>query len=628
MVVNFYDPSIPTGLTLEPGGPIEQDYRQPLQLKATLLPKGEAESEITWKASPSGNVTITDGLVQAKKACKVTITATAKKNSKAKASVVVNFYDPTIPTALRLEPSGSFDYNYYTPLKLQVILETEGVAESEITWKANPSKNVSIAADGTITAKKFGKVTITATAKRNSKAKASVTVNFTDMSVPTGLELDKHGTIEIDLKEEVQLTATLLPAELAQSDILWSSSDPKFASVTSSGLVKGVGEGEATITATAAKNTNARDSVTFKVVDRHAPISVSIDQGDTQNMVIGGEDLTLTASLAGQEGYEPETTLTWSSSDAKVATVTQSGVVHAVGVGTTTITVTTHNGKTDSCTVEVKEPDPVMVDGIVLNETEKTLGVGETLSLTAEVSPEDATNRDVIWSTNKESVASVDENGLVTAAGAGEATITATAADGSGKKAECKITVVQKVTGITLNKDEETLDVGSTLQLTADVSPDSATNKDVTWSTSDKEVADVDENGLVTAVGTGEATITATAADGSGVKAECKVSVPFEGFTFRTLSDDTVEITGYRGTDTDLVIPATISGKTVSAIGAEAFKGNASITSVEVQSNAVTVIGQSAFENCTALVSVDLPDSVQTIGAAAFKNCVKLESMS
>ena len=166
----------------------------------------------------------------------------------------------------------------------------------------------------------------------------------------------------------------------------------------------------------------------------------------------------------------------------------------------------------------------VPVTGVTLNKTELSLTVGGTETLTATVAPENATNKAVKWTTSDQKIATVDENGKVTAVAAGTATITATTEDG-GKTASCKVTVSGiPVTGVTLNKNTLALTVGGSETLTATVAPSNAANKAVKWTTSDGKIATVDENGKVTAVAPGTATITVTTADG-GKTASCTVTV-------------------------------------------------------------------------------------------------------
>ena len=166
------------------------------------------------------------------------------------------------------------------------------------------------------------------------------------------------------------------------------------------------------------------------------------------------------------------------------------------------------------------------VTGVSLNTDSLTLVEGGTATLAATITPSNATNQNVTWSSDNESVATVDQNGRVTAVAQGGATITAAV---DGKSAECYVTVNAAapvpVTSVSLDKTSLGLTEGDTETLTATVEPSDATNKNVTWSSDDTSVATVDASGLVTAVARGTAVITATAADGSGASASCTVTV-------------------------------------------------------------------------------------------------------
>ncbi|MDE6724549.1 MAG: Ig-like domain-containing protein, partial [Ruminiclostridium sp.] len=162
--------------------------------------------------------------------------------------------------------------------------------------------------------------------------------------------------------------------------------------------------------------------------------------------------------------------------------------------------------------------------GVTLNKDTLALEKGDTFTLEATVDPENSTDK-VVWSSDNEDVATVDENGEVTAVDGGTATITATAGDVS---AECEITVTVPVTSVTLNKNELSLEKGESATLTATVIPDDADDKTVTWTSSATAVATVDENGKVTAVGGGKAVITAKAGDKSAT-CEVTVTVPVTG---------------------------------------------------------------------------------------------------
>ena len=174
----------------------------------------------------------------------------------------------------------------------------------------------------------------------------------------------------------------------------------------------------------------------------------------------------------------------------------------------------------------------VSVTGVSISPDSKTLNKGETVQLTATVLPTDATDKTVIWSSSNNDIASVDNKGEVTAVGPGTATITATANDGSGKAASCRITVnepytppaIVHVTGISLDRETATIKKGSILQLSATVTPSNADDKTVRWESSNTDVATVDDNGKVTAIAPGTATITVTTTD-QRKTATCSVTV-------------------------------------------------------------------------------------------------------
>ncbi len=196
--------------------------------------------------------------------------------------------------------------------------------------------------------------------------------------------------------------------------------------------------------------------------------------------------------------------------------------------------------------------DDIEVTGITLDKTSMSLTKGSSGSLLATVAPSDATDKTVVWTSSNTSVATVS-NGVVKAVSPGTAKITATSADGS-KSASCNVTVSEpatKVTGILLDQSAITLENGSTATLKATVSPSNASNKNVTWSSSNNSVATV-SNGVVKAVSAGTATITATAADG-GFSSACTVTV-YDKVTVSAMSDAVLKVLG--NVNGDMVIDA------------------------------------------------------------------------
>lgn len=233
---------------------------------------------------------------------------------------------------------------------------------------------------------------------------------------------------------------------------------------------------------------------------------------------------TLTATITPDDATDKS--VTWSSDKPEVATVDDKGVVTALTEGEAKITVTTTDGrKTATCTVTITS-DWTSVTGVELNESTIAIVIDETKTLVATITPDDATDKSVLWSSSQPEVASVDKNGKVTGLKEGKAVITATTTD-KGKTATCTVTVTPDkptVTGVTLNKSETTITVKGTETLIATVTPDAATDKSVLWSSSHEDIATVNENGKVTALKIGETVITVKTKDGEKT-ANCAVSV-------------------------------------------------------------------------------------------------------
>lgn len=252
-----------------------------------------------------------------------------------------------------------------------------------------------------------------------------------------------------------------------------------------------------------------------------AVTGVTLDKTSVSLLV--GDSQTLTATVAPKDAANKK--VSWKSDKPEIATVDADGKVTAVAAGEATITVTTEDGgKTATCKVTVKAAT-VAVTGVTLNKATLSLIAGASETLTATVAPADATNKNVAWTSSDATVATVDANGKVTGVKAGEAIITVTTEDG-GKTATCRVTVSDreiKVTEITLAA--LAIYVGESKAITATVKPDDATNKALTWKSSDETVATVDATGKVTGKKIGTATITATARDGSGVSGSCTVTV-------------------------------------------------------------------------------------------------------
>ena len=251
-------------------------------------------------------------------------------------------------------------------------------------------------------------------------------------------------------------------------------------------------------------------------------LSTSITLDMTKVSLRATETTTLVATVL------PEATankgVEWSSSDENIAIVDNNGVVTAVAVGEAIITATTVDGSNlnASCKVTVV---PTLAESIVLDKDEVTIIVPNSTSLFATILPELTTDKSVIWSSSDESIAIVNEEGVITAVSSGQVVITATTIDGSNLSATCNVNIIQLAESITLDKEDVKLEATETTSLTATILPETTSDKNVTWSSSNESVATIDANGLVTAIAVGEAIITAATTDGSNLSATCKVTV-------------------------------------------------------------------------------------------------------
>jgi len=252
--------------------------------------------------------------------------------------------------------------------------------------------------------------------------------------------------------------------------------------------------------------------------DDDDPVVTNISLSQTAMTLTQGETGALTVNHTPAELNAPA--YTWSSSNTAVATVSN-GVITAVGDGTAIITVTAASlNLSASCTVTV---NPIIPSSITVSATSLSLFVGDNAQLTATVSPSNAKDKSFTWSSSDVSVVTIDGSGNISAIAPGTATITAKTTAG-GLTATCNV-VVKKidVESVSLSKSSLSMIIGQEETLTATVAPENATNKKVTWKSSDETVAVVSD-GVVTALRAGEVTITATS-DDTGKLAYCTVTV-------------------------------------------------------------------------------------------------------
>ena len=349
--------------------------------------------------------------------------------------------------------------------------------------------------------------------------------------VATRITITPASTSLTTIGQTVQLIAQVFDQNdnaMSGAAVAWTSRDPGVASVSTAGLVTAVKYG---ITHIRARSGNAAQDAEVKVAQTAGRIE--IEPAEASLMAIG-ETVQLVAKVLDLSGQNIEAaTVTWRSSDEAVASVGAAGLVTAVGNGTARITA--RSGSTEqSITVKVMQKPT----GIKVDPPEATLtAIGETIQLAARVvDPNDRTieGATATWQSSDEAVASVSTDGLVTAVGNGVASVTATLGDVSES---IDVTVRQKPASIVINPDRAILaEVGRTMRLTAtvlDPNGHKIEGAEVTWSSSDEAIATVDYQGLVAAVGSGTAEITAQSGEVSSVSL---ISVKGAGLDRETLT--------------------------------------------------------------------------------------------
>ena len=466
-------------------------------LTATVAPEDASDKTFAWSTSDEKVATVDEnGKVTAVAAGTATITATTTDGGKtAKCEVTVEA--KVIPVEGVTVDKETLEMVEGDEATLAATVAPEEATDKTVAWSTSDEAVATVDAEGKVTAVAPGTATITVTTTDGEKtATCAVTVSAKVIPVES-VALDKE-TLEMVEGDEATLAATVAPEEATDKTVKWTSSDETVATVDADGKVTAVKAGTATITATT--NDGGMTATCAVTVEAKVIPVEGVEFAEATISVIEGQ--------AGKVSvvFKPETptntNVTFESADPAVATVDTEGNVTGVAPGATTITVTTEDGgMTATCDVTV-EPKPIPVSKVEINRTAINLIVESSAILVATVSPEDATNKNVVWSSSDESIVKVDQKGEVTAVKVGKATVTVTTEDG-GKTFDCEVTVSDKpiqVTGVSIYPTSRTINVGSSYQLTANITPADATNHEVKWTSSNTSIATVDETGKVTAV--------------------------------------------------------------------------------------------------------------------------------
>ena len=277
----------------------------------------------------------------------------------------------------------------------------------------------------------------------------------------TGISLDKT-SLALEIGEVATIKATVEPAKASNKEVVWSIADATIASV-SNGVVKGLKEGETTLTAKTVDG-NFTATIPVKVVTENVAVTgIQWINAPSKGYQIGSGSVTQTFVLQISPNNATDVGVTFTSSDTNVMTINNVAYnknfilvdFYAVGGGEATITATTNDGGFTATTETMTVIQVVLVESIAVNPSTCEIKVGSNKQLTATVSPSSAFNKEVEWSSSDTSVATVDANGLVTGVASGEVTITAKAKDAGGVTGTATVKVTDHVTALTFDGQTE-----------------------------------------------------------------------------------------------------------------------------------------------------------------------------
>jgi uncharacterized protein YjdB len=424
--------------------------------------------------------------------------------------------------------------------------------------------------------------------------------------VVTGVSLDRTA-LSMEEGDKTSLTVSITPLDLADLKITWSSDKPSIAVVDANGEITALKEGSAIITAKVETITaTCTVTVTPKTVT-----GITLDR--TSLALKEGENATLIATVTPTNATDK--TVTWTSSNAAIATVDNTGKVSAIKEGAAIITAKAGD-KTATCAVTITN-NIIAVTDIRLDKVSFTLKEGENASLIATVTPSNATDKTITWTSSNTAIATVDGAGKVTAIKEGAAVIIAKAGD---KIATCAVIVTTNtvaVTGISLDKTTLTLQEGGYLTLIATVTPNNATDKSVTWTSSNTEIAIVDGVGKVTAIKEGTAVIIAKAGDKI---ATCAVIVTTNTVAVTGITLDKTTLTLQEGGYLTLIATVTPNNATdksvtwTSSYAAVATVDNTGKVTAIIEGTA-TITAQAGDKTATCIVTVTA-EGVLNVGTA------------
>ena len=414
----------------------------------------------------------------------------------------------------------------------------------QIKFLSKNSNVVKVQENGKLYAKNLGYATIEICVGNQSE---TIDIEVVDGTPISSMKINTNSYTFTDIDDIYTPSVDITPSNATNTKLKWLSSDKSIATVNIiSGKITPVGNGKCKINVYATDGSGLVAQLDVKV-DIKAK-SVSFENSE-YNITSAGQKINVNASVLPEKTNNK--TLEYKSSNEKIAVVDGEGNVTPVGNGTCQITATTTDGSNlqAKCNVNV-DIKPIKVTDIKIRQKSYTIiSLNQTPSFRTTITPSNATNKEVKWTSSNENIAVVSENGIVTPVKNGTCKIIATTTDGTNLSASIDITVDFKVTSISFSTKSYTItSVNQTPSFREKISPSNAANKSVKWTSSNENVAKVSTTGVIKPVKNGTCKIIATTTDGTNLSASIDITVDIKA-TKITLDKTNINLTNEKYSD-------------------------------------------------------------------------------
>ena len=467
-------------------------------INAVIIPNNATNKNLTYKSSNTNIATVnSNGIITAKKNGNCVITVTSNNGIKNHINLIVSEKIIDVVDIGLNTQNVTIGVNGTTTINATV--SPLNATNKKVTFISSNSRVATVSENGLIKGISAGNAIITISSSNGIKKEVRVVVKEIHA---TDIILSKT-TTSLKVGQEEKISYTIIPNNVTNNRITWKSSNTNVVTITDNGTLKGINPGSATIKC---KIGNVEKNINVTVVVNTINVS-SINISGNSTISIG-ETTTLKATISPSNATNQ--TITWTSSNTNIASVSSNGLVKGISEGEVTITARIGN-KTANYQIKV---NPISVSAISVIPQNIELHVSKTQAITTTILPNNATNKNLTYTSSNQNIATVSSNGIITAISKGSATITVSSSN--GKKATIFVTVKENivdVTSISVNKTNLNLEKGNSETIIATINPSNATNKTLTWSSNNTNIATVN-NGIIKGINVGTATITVSSNNG------------------------------------------------------------------------------------------------------------------